>query len=341
MNTKAVCEKLNVTTKMLRIYEEQELICPRRRENNYRDYSAENLLQIETIATLRRLGFSIPEIKKLMEFDKTRNEQLDMFYLQYKAVDAQIRELQRTKDELRGTINRLMGGSDGTSFADTVLTAGDGGYARINYEDIVTDWDFDEMASDFVNRYLKEDVAYRSTIEKMQAIIGEMKGRSFIDIGCGTCNLWQENSPDTELLAVDLSLPMLLESSKKLPWVRTRLDDILSINEDEYGSYDVVVAAFLLHHIEPCDQWKAMENILKLCRDDGVVLLADRCFRSAAARAKEENRLKRENDMEALEYMNSEYFIYADEMEGYLRMKGCDVTTEFTDDNMVLYIIRK
>ena len=46
MNTKMVCQKLSVTPKMLRIYEEQGLIAPKRKENNYREYTAENLVEI-------------------------------------------------------------------------------------------------------------------------------------------------------------------------------------------------------------------------------------------------------------------------------------------------------
>lgn len=52
MNTKTVCEKLSVTPKMLRVYEEHGLIKPKRLENNYRDYSVENLVQIETLSLI-------------------------------------------------------------------------------------------------------------------------------------------------------------------------------------------------------------------------------------------------------------------------------------------------
>ncbi len=341
MNTKAVCEKLNVTPKMLRIYEEQGLIRPKRRENNYREYSAENLLQIETIAILRHLGFSILEIKKLLEFGKTKNEQLDMVYLQYKAVDARIRALRQTKSELMGTVNELLGSADQKSFADVILTERENRYAGINYEDIVTDWNFDEMASDFVNRYLKEDVPYRNTIGRVREIIRGLKGSSFIDIGCGTCNLWQESDGNIDLLAVDLSLRMLLESRKKLPWVNVRMDDVVVMDTGNYDRYDVVVSTFTIHHIEPRDQYKAIDNILKLCKEGGMILLADRCFKSEAARKAEECRLKAAGDTEGLERLNSEYFICADELEEYIRMKKYEVTAEYTDDNMVLYTIIK
>ena len=69
MNTKAVCQRLSVTPKMLRIYEEQGLIHPERLDNNYRNYSMENLIQIETISVLRHLGFSISEIKSILTFE--------------------------------------------------------------------------------------------------------------------------------------------------------------------------------------------------------------------------------------------------------------------------------
>lgn len=341
MNTKMVCERLSVTPKMLRIYEEQGLIKPKRKENNYREYTAENLVEIETIAILRHLGFSIMEIKDILEFDKTKNDQLDMLYLQYKAVEAQIRKLQRTKNELRRTINKFMESGDRESFSQIILTDREKRYTKINYDDLVSGWDFDAIASDFTNRYLKEDMPYRNTITRMQEILEGMKGKTFIDVGCGTCNLWQESDDDTKLTGLDMSLPMLLESRKKLPWAKLRLGDILDLDSEESEQYDVVVSTFTLHHIDPVDQYKAIDNMLKLCRDDGVVLLADRCYRNEEEKEAIRERLRQVDDEEQRRLLESEHFIYADEVEGYLRLRGCKVDTEFTDQNMVIYTITK
>lgn len=342
MNTKMVCQKLSVTPKMLRIYEEQGLIAPKRKENNYREYTAENLVEIETIAILRHLGFSIMEIKDILEFDKTKNDQLDMFYLQYKAVDAQIRQLQQTKTELRRTINKFLESGDQESFSQIVLTDREKRYTKINYDDLASEWDFDAIASDFINRYLKEDIPYRNTITRMQEILHEMKGKTFIDVGCGTCNLWQECGADTKLTGLDMSLPMLLESRKKLSWAELELGDILDLDSEGFRQYDVVVSTFTLHHIDPADQYKAIDNMLKLCKEGGSVLIADRCYQNAAEKEAVRKRLQQEGDTEGLQLLESEYFIYADEVEGYLKLRGgVQVDAEFTDQNMVIYKVTK
>lgn len=341
MNTKAVCKKLNVTPKMLRIYEEHGLVCPKRRDNNYREYSAENLVQIETIAILRHLGFSIAEIKEMLKFDKTSNQHLNMFYLQYKAIDTKIKELQRTKIKLKETINTLIESEDSQRFADIILADRAIRHDRMNYEDLVMEWNFDAMALNFVNRYLREDKPYQDTIKRARELLCGFKGSSFIDVGCGTCDLWMESGEDTDLLAVDLSFPMLLESKRRLPWLKIRLDDITAADVNTYDRYDVVVSTFMIHHIEPCDQYKAVDNLLKLCSEDGVVLLADRCFRNEREMEAEEERIRKSNDEEALNYFKSEFFIVADRLTSYLNWKGYLVTTEFTDENMMICMIEK
>ncbi len=322
MNTKAVCKKLSVTPKMLRVYEEQGLIKPKRLENNYRDYSVENLVQIETIAILRRLGFSVNEIKSILAFDRTKNEYLDMFYLQYKALESQITELMEIKRELKGTINKMIENRDEESLDKIILTGRESRNNKlINYDDIIDAWNFDEMASDFINRYMKEDIPYQRTIRKLQDMIRYMDGKTFTDVGCGTCNLWEESSEGTDVLAIDKSLPMLLESKKKLPWIKTAMDDILSSDMKSYRKSDVVISAFMLHHIEYQDQFKAIDNILGLCRDGGTVLIADRCYRDASLKGTDP----------------TEFFIITEEVEEYLRLKKTVVDAEFTDDNMVIF----
>ena len=322
MNTKTVCEKLSVTPKMLRVYEEQGLIKPKRLENNYRDYSVEKLVQIETIAILRRLGFSVNEIKSILAFDRTNNEYLDMFYLQYKALESQITELMEIKRELKGTINKMIENRDGESLDKIILTGRENRNNKlINYDDIIDSWNFDEMASDFINRYMKEDIPYQRTIRKLQDMIKTMDDKTFTDVGCGTCNLWEESGEGTDVLAIDKSLHMLLESKKKFPWVKVAMDDILSPDMKLYRKSDVVVSAFMLHHIEYPDQFKAIDNILGLCRDGGTVLIADRCYQDSSLKGADP----------------TEFFIIAEEVEEYLRLKRTDVYAEFTDDNMVIF----
>lgn len=325
MNTKSVCERLSVTPKMLRIYEEQGLIHPQRLDNNYRDYSMENLIQIETIAVLRHLGFSIAEIKSILSFDKSKKEYLDMLYLQYKALDAEIRELQNKKYELRAGINKLIDSCDDESFNDILIGERDRSYKKLlNYEDIINAWNFDEMAFDFINRYMKEDIPYQKTISRLREIIGSFGKATFTDVGCGTCNLWEKAGDESDVLAIDSSLPMLLESKKKLPWIKVAMDDILYPDINAHRKSDVVISAFMLHHIDYCNQYKAIDNILSLCKKGGTVLIADRCYRDPAMKGSDK----------------TEFFIIADEVKEYLEHRKAETHIEFTDENMVIFFIK-
>ncbi len=335
MNTNEVCKRLSVTPKMLRIYEEHGLLRPERKENNYRNYSDNDLILIETVSALRSLGFSIEEIKNMLEFDRTRNEHLDRFYLQYKAVDSQIKKLLTVKERLKKNINHLIG--DDCSDLSQIILSGYGTEGRISYEDLMLEWDFDAIALDFNNRYLNEDAPYGETIRKTREILNHTKGFSFIDLGCGTCNLWQDFSQDIKLVCVDSSLAMLLESRKKFPHVEFRLDDMVNMFTDEYDIYDVVVSTFAIHHIVFSDQYKVIDNMFRLCRPFGTIIIADRCFYDENERKKEQQRLIRNKDTEELRRFNSEYYVTADEMYRYLALKSTHVTMELTEKNMVIF----
>lgn len=56
MNTNDVCKSLNVTLKSLRVYEECGIVVPKREENNYRNYSENDLFKLRTVILLKELG---------------------------------------------------------------------------------------------------------------------------------------------------------------------------------------------------------------------------------------------------------------------------------------------
>ena len=58
---------LGVSRATIRHYEEQGLVIPPRKENSYRDYSNEDLLLLQKILVMRKLGVGIPEIRDLID----------------------------------------------------------------------------------------------------------------------------------------------------------------------------------------------------------------------------------------------------------------------------------
>lgn len=74
MKNKEVCEKTGLTERTIRYYEQEGLISPDTQERAgrvYRNYSMEDVKELENIAHLRRLLFSIDEIKT-MKTDPTQ-----------------------------------------------------------------------------------------------------------------------------------------------------------------------------------------------------------------------------------------------------------------------------
>lgn len=62
LDIKEVEGLLSVSRANIRFYEKEGLIAPRRKSNNYRDFSDNDINELRKIVTLRKLGFSIQEI---------------------------------------------------------------------------------------------------------------------------------------------------------------------------------------------------------------------------------------------------------------------------------------
>lgn len=70
-NRKELAEMFSIGVETLRYYENIELITiPKRDKNGYRKYSEESLTEINFITKLKKFGFSLKEISKLLKLIK-------------------------------------------------------------------------------------------------------------------------------------------------------------------------------------------------------------------------------------------------------------------------------
>ena len=65
MTIKELEERLGLPRASIRFYEQEGFIRPARGENNYRDYSEEDLATLEKVKLLRQLGLPLDTIKKV------------------------------------------------------------------------------------------------------------------------------------------------------------------------------------------------------------------------------------------------------------------------------------
>ena len=96
MQIKEACRCCRLTKKSIQYYEEKDLICPRKLENGYRDYSKADIQTLKEISVLRSLGLNIREIKKILE---SSNKKAAMKKYQYLS-DLKQKRLEFHRDSL-------------------------------------------------------------------------------------------------------------------------------------------------------------------------------------------------------------------------------------------------
>lgn len=94
MTIKEIEGTLGISRAAIRFYEKQSLITPKRQNNEYRDYSQEDVLRLKQIIMLRKIGFSIEEIRELLNNDALLDQMAEQ----------KIQGLQVQKQELDGAI---------------------------------------------------------------------------------------------------------------------------------------------------------------------------------------------------------------------------------------------
>jgi len=107
--------------------------------------------------------------------------------------------------------------------------------------------------------------------------------KRILDVGCGAGNnalKLLEKLPDRDVLLVDLSGPMLQRAGQRVRAATT--GNVVSIQADirelqlGEGTFDIIVAAAVLHHLRTDDQWRgvfaAFHNAL---RPGGSVWISD------------------------------------------------------------------
>lgn len=104
MNIKEAEEETGITRQNIRFYEKKGLIRPKRnQENDYRQYSEEDIQKLKTIKMLRKLDFPVEDIREVMEgnvdFLQAVRNHLDSMKERKKELSVQISFLERMERE--------------------------------------------------------------------------------------------------------------------------------------------------------------------------------------------------------------------------------------------------
>lgn len=104
MNIKTVSEKTGLTKKAIKYYESEGLISPmKNNDNNYREYTDNDIVKLNLIGALRAIEIPISEIKCLVEGNKSMQEVMSDTL---KKVTETINNLEKTKLIISNIINK-------------------------------------------------------------------------------------------------------------------------------------------------------------------------------------------------------------------------------------------
>lgn len=333
MNTKDVCIGLNVTLKSLRVYEEYGIVVPKREENNYRNYSEDDLFKLRTVILLKELGFSLKDIGNLMDKNNYANTQfMRSIYLQLKAVERKIYELDNVKNTLITSIDKMLQSNDELNydhFLDNIDTSlNENRNNRMVWMDM---WGFDNKAIKFdkmVRDKSKDELGlfekYDEILSAIRRKIIEHKATKVIDIGCGTGNLCGELSEKIDVLGIDQSLEMILQAKKKFNNMKFKLGNFLD-KPFSKNDVDIVVTTYAFHSLNDDEKKEAIKYMLEYLKDDGKIIIVDFMFLNDIEREQCKNNLCGKGRKDLWEVIDYKYYTNVEDLEKYVSSLGCKI----------------
>lgn len=326
---KEISEKMGLNPNAIRFYEKKGLLTPRRTESNYRKYSNEDIARLEMITLYRKMGFSVENIKELLD---KKEGSIEQFVTQYTALNHHIHNMIRIRETLGNCIERML--NDEVFDEEMVEQIADTAKIIALSENWRDQWNFDRLASDYdtfiresvggLDFYKNYDLVLDKTAEKIQTGI-------VAEIGIGTGNLAKRivegENQVKEYIGIDQSLNMLKEAKKKCKNVQLRKGDFLNLPL-ESKSCDAIVTSYAFHHCDSQEKKLAIEEMNRVLKSEGTIVITDLMFENQNARSLFEANCSEKERID----LEDEYFGNVDEVSEILEELEFNCEAEQIDE---------
>ena len=101
-----MCASFGVTARTLRFYESKELLSPKR-QGTRRLFTRRDSARLKLILRGKRFGFSLEEIRQLLDMYDIGDGQATQFQETYRIACARLEDMERQRDELNEAIDEL------------------------------------------------------------------------------------------------------------------------------------------------------------------------------------------------------------------------------------------
>lgn len=327
-------KKLGLTPRAIRHYEDIGLIKPHTvLESNYRLYSQRELVLLDCIGALAKLGIPLAQIKQLLsksnEDKASDGKQVrQLLALQLQMVERNISKLQEIRDVIRQADFTLELNEDKPLelVRSIALTLEKNRVALEQWQD---KWDFDHQAQSY------DDVTGRTGLgydphENYQGVLSFVaqlaQGAELVlDAGIGTGNLAQELlKAGCKVIGLDQSREMLRKAKEKLPQVELLEGNVLALPLADHA-VNAVASTYVLHHLEDDAKLLALTEMIRVLQPGGRIIIGDNMFFDVTAREQECLRLLNSGQHEDWEAIEDEHLANVVLIAEYLHKQGLKV----------------
>ncbi|MEX1029691.1 MAG: MerR family transcriptional regulator [Paenibacillaceae bacterium] len=282
MRINELAERLGMTPRAIRLYEQKGLLQPERiPDNGYRNYSEEDSWRLQTIASLREIGLSILQIQVMLEkFDQGDSAEVHHYLeIQRMVMVAKWVEMKHAISHIDELISRSET-KLGLQLDDLFQLAEQLRQLR-QHSTWQDKWGFDRLANDYdqtaaqvaVGGYLTTQ-EYELTLALMTQWITPLRGEVGLDVGTGTGNLaGRLLSKGSTMYAIDQSNEMLTRCRAKLPYLSTKLGNALSIPYVD-KQFHFLATAFAFHHLDEQQLLLALEEMNRVLKPNGRLCIS-------------------------------------------------------------------
>ncbi|MEK3725894.1 methyltransferase domain-containing protein [Paenibacillus sp. FSL H8-0034] len=313
MKITEVANKLNISQRAIRFYEEKGLISPFKQANNqYRTFTEKEVWRLQTIISLREAGMTIENIKRaLSQVDNLDQEELQYYLeIQRSVIFSQWLEFKQIIETTDNMIE-LLKQKNSLPINDIFLLAEGSKRLRENRKNWKDKWNFDHQAITHDEHVSKNSSKYKDYEEAINITVqwvAPRVGERGLDIGTGTGNLAGKfMDKGIQMAGIDQSKEMLKQCHRKYPQMELKLGNFLAIPYLD-GQFNFIATTFALHHISNEQKLLALEEMRRVLKPHGRICITDLMFENETKKELYIKDLHQQGKTDLVRTIQNEYY---------------------------------
>ena len=263
-------KKAGVTLKTIHHYHKEGILCPSSyNESGYRLYNEEDFEKLQKILTLKFIGFSLEDIKNIIESDIKENNIVNSLNMQMEIIDEEIRHLQLLKKAINEA--KIMTDEesklDENKFINIIRVVNMEKIWRKQYKNSINLCSRINLHDLFsTNKY-----GWFSWLFDVIGLEGDL---NILELGCGNGDFWLRNKgripKNCRVTLTDISKGMIGDTKENLRYIKGRFNfNIVDAEKIPYddNEFHMVLANHMLYHV--ANRSKAFLEIRRVLKPGG------------------------------------------------------------------------